>query len=308
MSLADVRVANAPVSFGVFEMTIGRLPNLPTAAEVLDAVAGAGYEGIDLGPLGFLGEGEALREALRSRGLGLAGGYVALRFLDAQALAEDLRQLERTLETFQGLGEEDPRFQPKPTLADAGSPLRATHPGQAKDHPELRLDEADWRRLAEGVIRADELCRSRGFEPTFHHHSGTYVEAPQEIERLLELTQVALCLDSGHLLIGGGDPLGAIRDWGSRINHVHLKDVRLDLLRSLVAEGADMETVWRRGAFCELGQGNLDLPALLAGLSELGYEGWMVIEQDRIPAAGESAADAADAQERNRRYLQTLGL
>lgn len=308
MTKPRYRLANAPVSFGVFELTIGRLPNLPTAAQVLDAVARAGYDGIDLGPLGFLGEGAALRQALDSRRLSLAGGYVALRFTDPRGFRDDLTLLDRTLDAFEAAAGPDPRWRPKPTLADAGSPQRAANPGRGKDLPEIGLDADGWRRLADGVADAGARCRARGFEPTFHHHACTYVEAPHEIETLLELTDVGLCLDAGHLLLGGGDPVQALKAWRERINHLHLKDARLHVLDQVIAQQAGMEAVWRRGAFCELGQGDLDLDAFLAAVEASGYQGWLVVEQDRIPGGNETVDDAARAQARNLAVLRQRGL
>nr|MBA2475740.1 TIM barrel protein [Actinomycetota bacterium] len=160
-----------------------------------------------------------------------------------------------------------------------------------------RLDGYGWRTLATGVARAAELARSRGFEPTFHHHVGTFVETPQEIERLLDLTDVGLLLDTGHLVAAGGEPRQALADWRDRIDYVHLKDVRLDVLR-----GAPHFTeASRRGVFCELGAGDVDLEGFLAGLD--GYAGWLVVEQDWVPAPGEDAAGAIESQARNRRWL-----
>lgn len=308
MTKPRYRLANAPVSFGVFELTIGRLPNLPTAAQVLDAVARAGYDGIDLGPLGFLGEGAALSQALDSRRLSLAGGYVALRFTDPRGFRDDLTLLDRTLDAFEAVAGPDPRWRPKPTLADAGSPQRAANPGRGKDLPEIGLDADGWRRLADGVADAGARCRARGFEPTFHHHACTYVEAPHEIETLLELTDVGLCLDAGHLLLGGGDPVQALKAWRERINHLHLKDARLHVLDQVIAQQAGMEAVWRRGAFCELGQGDLDLDAFLAAVEASGYQGWLVVEQDRIPGGNETVDAAARAQARNLAVLRQRGL
>ena len=303
-----LRVANAPVSFGVFDIDPGPDVRLPGPDALLDAVAAAGYEGIDLGPLGFLGEGDELRARLAQRGLGLCGGWVAMRFADRQGFAEDLAELDRALDLFAAGADVDPAWRPKPTLADAGSPEREANPGRGKDLPEIGLDDAGWRRLADGVRRAVERCQARGFEPTFHHHACTHVEAPHEIEQLLELTDVGLCLDTGHLLLGGGDPVRALREWGARVNHLHLKDVRLAVLTGVIADNAGMEAVWRRGTFCELGAGDLDIDAFLSALREHGYGGWLVVEQDRLPGPGEPLDIAATAQARNRAFLRERGL
>jgi inosose dehydratase len=192
---------------------------------------------------------------------------------------------------------------PKPVLADAGSAARIRFPGRAASDRSIGLDDAGWRRLADGVTRAAELARSRGFEPTFHHHTATYVEAPWEIERVLELTDVGLLLDTGHLALGGGDPTTALRDWGERINHLHVKDVRSDVLAGVIADGADMPEAWRRGVFCELGTGDVDLDGFLSELERSRYAGWLVVEQDMVPQSPEDATEAAAAQVRNRAWL-----
>ena len=302
-----LRVANAPVSFGVFDEGTTWGASQPAPDELLDAVADAGYEGIDLGPLGYFGEGTELRERLHRRNLPLSGGWVALRFSDPQACADDLAVLDRALDLFEVGVDADPAWKPRPTLADAGSPSRFANPGRGCDMPEIGLDAAGWERLATGVMRAAERCRARGFEPTFHHHACTHVEAPHEIERLLELTDVGLCLHTGHLLLGGGEPLRALRDWGHRINHLHLKDVRLAVLAGVIADNAGMEAVWRRGTFCELGRGDLDVDAVLATIRDRGSDGWLVVEQDRLPGPNEPMADLAAAQARNRAFLRDRG-
>ena len=99
------------------------------------------------------------------------------------------------------------------------------------------------------------------FEATFHPHAGTYVEAPWEIERVLELSDVGLVIDTGHLLLGGTDPTEALRRFGSRVTHIHLKDVNLDVLRGAIADGADMPGVLAAAHFCQLGSGDVDLEA-----------------------------------------------
>lgn len=292
-------VANAPCSYGAFEITVGILPNVPGPDEVLDAIAQAGYAGTELGPPGYLGEGPQLRERLDRRGLALAGGFIPIRFSEPEHWEQDLAELRETLDLFAAAGDREARA----VLADAGSPRRLANPGKAAHDSRLGLDDRGWRRVAEGVSRAAELARARGFEPAFHSHAGTHVEAPWEIERLLEVTDVPLVLDTGHLLLGGGDPVEGLRDWRDRVTHVHAKDVRLDVLRGVVADGADMPEAWRRGVFCELGTGDVDLEAFFAELTASDYSGWLVVEQDWVPGPEDEVAEQAEAQARNRRWL-----
>jgi inosose dehydratase len=296
-----VRVANAPLSYGAFEMTVGVYPNVPGPDELLSETAAAGYDGTELGPPGYLGAGDELRGRLERFGLVLTGGWNQLRFSEPERWTEDLAELERSVALFEDAGAGPDA---RPVLGDAGSDTRRANPGRGADDRSLGLDDAGWRRLGEGVARAQELVRSRGFEPTFHPHTATYVEAPWEIERLLELTDVGLLVDTGHLLAGGNDPIQALRDWGERVSYVHVKDVRLDVLRGVVADRADMLEAWRRSVFCELGEGDVDLLGFFAELERSGYRGWIVVEQDRIPREDEPLAEAAEAQVRNREWLR----
>jgi inosose dehydratase len=300
-----VIVANAPVSYGAFEITVGIDPHVPDAVGLLDAVASAGYNGVDLGPAGYLGTGDELHSRLASRRLGLAGGYLGLPFSDPEALSDALGELDTLLDTFDAAG--DLGEPPKPTLADAGSPERARYPGRAALDQSVGLDDGGWARFAQGVQRAAERCRQRGYEPTFHHHTATYIEARWEIERLLEITDVGLCLDTGHLLLGRGDPVVAIREWGSRINHIHLKDARSSTLEEIVADAAPVEEIWRRQAFCALGEGDIPIDDVLAALAEVGYRGWLVVEQDILPDP-EHPEQPVEDQRRNRAYLRARGL
>lgn len=305
----NVKVANAPVSYGAFEITVGRYPNVPDANDVLDFVADAGYVGIDLGPLGYLGEGPVLAERLASRNLQLAGAYLQLPFSEADRMEEMLPDLDRLLDILDAAGPDgDASFRPKPTLADAGGPGREAAPGMGQRDRSLGLDEQGSAQLAKGVDRAVSRCRERGYEPTFHHHTATFVEAPWEIERLLETTDVGLCLDTGHLLLSDGDPVAAIRTWGSRINHVHIKDARQGVIDRIVQEGSPLEEIWTRQAFCPLGEGDVDVDAVIQGLRDIDFEGWLVVEQDQIPDPAVSKQDVAAQQVANREYLRGRGV
>lgn len=289
-----IRIANAPVSYGAFELTVGLAPNAPGPDDVLAAIAEAGYEGTELGPPGYLGDAETLPRRLEHHRLELVGAYIPIRFSQPEHWDADLAAMAAVLDLLDAAG-----GRARPVLADAGCPARQASPGRGADG----LDEPGWRRLAAGVGRAAALARERGFEPVFHHHAGSFVETPAEIGRLLEVTDVGLLLDTGHLALAGGNPVCELQRWGARVNHIHVKDVRRSSLEQALADGVDMPELWRRGVFCELGAGDVDLEEFIAQLAASGYEGWLVVEQDRISAPDEEPAEAADAQARNRRWL-----
>jgi inosose dehydratase len=295
------RVANAPLSYGAFELTVGTRFSVPDPERVLAAIAAAGYSGTDLGPPGYFGEGDTLRARLEANALELAGGFVPIAFSERWRWEADFMGLHRTLDQFEACGSEHAR----PVLCDAGGPERIANPGRGGEDPELRLSDARWATLVDGVERAAEEARVRGFEPVFHHHTATYVEGLPEIERFLADTDVPLLLDSGHLLVAGGDPVAALEDWAPRIGAVHVKDVRLDVLSGVRADRAGMLEAWQRGLFCALGAGDVDLAGFCAGLERAGYDGWLVVEQDRVLADANGAFDAAAAEQAaNRDWLR----
>jgi inosose dehydratase len=301
-------VANAPISYGAFELTVGIDPNVPDGVHVLDEVAAAGYGGIDLGPVGYLGNGAELGKRLAARHLGLAGAYLELPYADHEALQRALPMLDEMLDTFDAVASHRVGPPPRPTLADSGSEDRRGHPGRAVHNPATGLDAAAWQRFGTGLGEVVARCRDRGYEPTFHPETGTYVEAPWEIERVLEVSDIGLCLDTGHLLLGGGDPVAAVAAWSSRINQVHLKDARRSVMAGIIAEGAPVTEIWSREAFPALGQGDLDADGVIAALGEIGYSGWLVVEQDTLPRTKERFERAAADQRANRAFLARRGL
>jgi inosose dehydratase len=304
---SGIFVANAPVSYGAFEVTMGHDPNVPDGRSVLDQVAEAGYAGIDLGPVGYLGLGEQLGELLAARGLGLAGAYLELPYADHDALKQGLPDLDAMLDTFDAVKPYLTGPAPRPTLADNGSEARRAKPGQSVNDPSLGLDADSWDRFAEGLAQVVGRCRDRGYEPTFHPETGTHVEAPWEIARVLEISDIGLCLETGHMLLGGGDPVAMLRDWSDRINHVHLKDATLSVMRQMIEDGAPAPDIWSREAFCALGHGDLDTEAILDGIKAVSFAGWLIVEQDILPRTAERFARAAADQRDNRAFLAARG-
>ena len=304
-----ITVGNAPISYGAFELTVGIDPNVPDGVGVLDQVASAGYAGIDLGPVGYLGEGPVLAERLNTRGLGLAGAYLEFPFSDPEALPRLFPELDAMRDTFDAVKGRVPGPEPHPTIADAGSDRRRANPGRSHlDPAKWGLDEAGWDRFAAGLSDVVGRCRARGYEPTFHHETGTHVEAPWEIAKVLELSDVQLCLDTGHFFIGGGDPVAALREWAQRINHVHLKDAVRDKMTGVIEDNEPTPAIWSREVFCALGQGDVDCAGILHELEVNDFSGWLVVEQDIFPQTSARFAQAIEDQRLNREFLRTHGL
>ncbi|MFG3256901.1 TIM barrel protein [Streptomyces sp. NPDC048172] len=302
MSTSNIRVGNAPVSYGIYAPD--KAPLGPD--EMLAGFEAAGYEGTDCGPLGYLGAGEELSVRLKTYRQGLAGGWVDLRYGDPEGFGTDLHALDAALDVFAAVPLDDPAFAPRPTLACPADPARFAAPGVPVD-PELQLREEEWGAFAADVQRAADRCRARGLEPVFHHHLGTAVESPDETRRLLELTDVSLCLDTGHWWLAGGDPVEAVREFGARIKQVHLKDADRTAHARVREAGGDLWRVVGEGGFQPLGAGEIDLPEVLAALRAHRYHGWLVVEQDALPTGQDLARIDAD-QRANREFLRGEGL
>ncbi len=169
-------------------------------------------------------------------------------------------------------------------VAIDGSPERSEVAGRAGADGTPRLTADGWRRLVDILHELARATNDAGRRMAFHPHAGTFVETPEETDRLLAESDpdlVPLCLDVGHWLVGGGDPVTALRTYGTRVTHVHLKDVDpVVLARLRNGELADFGAAVRARLFTELGAGLLDLDTCLAVLADRGYEGWLMVEQD----------------------------
>lgn len=246
------------------------------AATLLDEIARTGYEGTQHG-LGFP-PGDELLAALAARGLRLAEVYVSLSATvdgPTEEAAADAR--ERLDILLDGDGE-------VLCVALDGSPERERTAGRATQPGTPALTDAGWQRLADLLHDLGRATREAGRRMAFHPHAGTFVETPEEVERLTALTDpevVPLCLDVGHFVVGGGDPVRALRTYGERVTHVHLKDVSADVVGGL-RDGtvAGFDDAIRARLFTELGAGVLDLDGVLDALIERGYRGWLMVEQD----------------------------
>jgi inosose dehydratase len=290
-----IKIGNAPVSYGAFEITVGKREGVPSATEVLDAVAAAGYEGIDLGPVGFLGLGSGLYDALAVRGLLLTGGYVEVDVSADEAPSAGLAELAQVCDQFDAVASQVTKeFLPRPTVAIIGTPPAAS--GES--------DDQRWARIERIVGDIVGYCEGRGYEACLHNEVGTQIATQDSVVRVLESTSAALCLDSGHLVAAGGDPVAILRDWRDRISHFHLKDA---ILPASGEPYDDAMQLWEGDAFCPLGAGAGQVDEVLAELRASKYAGWVVVEQDVLPRDPAAYQLASAQQAENRQYLKARG-
>ncbi len=246
------------------------------ASTILDEIARLGFEGTQLG-LGFP-DGAELRAALAARNLQLAEVYAALPATTAGLAADALAiGRERLRLLHEGGGD-------VLCVALDGNSDRNERAGRAIDDGTPRFTDEAWRGLAVVLHTLATETIAAGHRLAFHPHAGTFVETPAEVDRLVattDPTKVGICLDVGHYLVGGGDPVEALRRLGERVTHVHLKDVDPLVLERL-SSGAlgDFGSAVRARLFTELGAGALDLMGCLRVLAGRGYTGWLMVEQD----------------------------
>jgi inosose dehydratase len=274
------RVAGAPITWGVCEVP-GWGHQLP-AERVLAEMRSLGLEATELGPDGFLPPGVAGR-LLEANGLRLVAGFVPMVLHDEEAIEAQVAMVSAAADTIASLGGE--------VL------VLAAATGRAGYGPARCLDEAGWAALARGLDRVGEVAERHGLGVAVHPHHGTTVERPEDVDRLLEVSTVGLCLDTGHVVVGGGDPLALADRAAGRVLHVHLKDADAAIAARVAAGDLDYHDAVRSGLYRALGEGDVDVVALVRSLEESGYAGWYVLEHDEVldrePDAGTGPIEAA---------------
>jgi inosose dehydratase len=298
-----MKVANAPCSWGVLEFDLDGAA--AGYAQVLDEIRETGYVGTELGDWGFMPtDPAALRREIEARGLSLIAAFVPAALADPGAHAEGEAAALRTARLLAEAAGQETMI----VLADDNGSVEARAKNAGRIRPEHSLKDDQWKIFADGAHRIAQVVRDEtGLRTVFHHHCAGYVETPDEIEALLNLTDadlVGLCFDTGHYRFGGGDPQKGLQQHADRIWHVHFKDCQPDAAARSRREGWDYFESVKNGVFCELGKGEVNFPAIGSTLKAIGYDGWIVVEQDVLPGMGSPKESAR----RNREYLKGIGL
>jgi inosose dehydratase len=273
MARSGTRLAGAPISWGVCEVPGWGYQLEPD--RVLAEMRATGLSATEFGPDGFLPRDPERKAALLgSYGLAAVGGFVPVVLHDRAA--DPLPEVDRALAGF---------------TAGATVLVLAAATGFNGYNRRPQLDDGEWRTLLSNLNRIAAHAAAAGVMTTLHPHVGTVVERPAEVNRVLDGAAVPLCLDSGHLLIGGTDPAELARQAGGRVAHVHLKDVDAGLAARVRGGELSYGAAVAAGMYRPLGRGDVDITGLMRALKTANYQGWYVLEQDTVltaePAGGE---------------------
>ena len=264
-NMSEQKIAGAPISWGVIEV-----PNWGHQMQrerVLNEMTSIGLTACEFGPLGFLPEEPHKRsEVLADHNLSAVGGFVPVLLHHPDHDPEP--EIRKELEAFQAAG--------------AGVIVLAASTGVEGYDERPVLSELEWQTLLDNLARLKKVSAEYGITAVLHPHVGTVVEGPEEINRVLNGSDMGFCFDTGHMMIGGTDPVEFAKKHASRVGHVHLKDVNKNIAQQVLEKNKTYYEGVKEGLYTPLGQGDVDIAAIVTALEQAGYPGWYVLEQDTV--------------------------
>jgi inosose dehydratase len=298
-----IKIANAPCSWGALEFELeGKSLGYK---QILTEMVETGYAGTELGDWGFMpSDPKELKKVLDEKKLQLLGAFVPVALASLESHAAGIELALKTAGLMFDAGYTNAFI----VLADENGSVEERTKNAGRITPEMGLTEIQWKIFADGVEKIAQAVKDTyGMRTVFHHHCGGFVETPDEVAKLIELTSpdlLGLCLDMGHFAFGGGNPVEALEKYYNRIWHVHFKDFDQKVGKVAKENNYDYFKSVEQGVFCELGKGSVDFESSLKIMKEKGYDGWIVVEQDVLPGMGNPKVCA----KRNREFIESLGL
>ncbi|MFC3165786.1 sugar phosphate isomerase/epimerase family protein [Ciceribacter thiooxidans] len=304
-----ITITTAPCCWGVDDV---RNPHLPSWEKVLDEARGTGFGGLELGPYGYLPlDLNLVSDALNKRDLTIVAGTIFDDLVSLSNRENLLRQTDEICALITQLPKPQThagqRFAaPYLTVMDWGHDER----DYAAGHSEcaMRLDRTARRGMVENIRAIATLARDRyGVRATIHPHAGGFIEFADELELIVNdipADLAGLCLDTGHMVYSGMDPVATLRRYWDRVDYIHFKDIDADVYAEVMQEHIRFFDACARGVMCPIGRGSIDYPAVRTLLTELGYAGYITIEQERDPRNTGSILDDLAA---SRAFLSRTG-
>jgi len=263
-----------------------------TFRQTVSEMALAGFTGCEIGNK-YPSDPAELKKALDLRGMRVASRWFS-SFLLTRPYSEVEREFIEALDFLAAVGAD------RINVSEQSGSIQ----GQM-DTPILSggrkpvMDDAQWDRFCAGLDRLGRAAADRGFRLCYHHHMGTVVQTAEETGRMMENTDpryVFLCYDTGHFTFAGEDPLAMLKKYAHRVGHVHLKDMRLDVVAQARENGWSFLQAVRNGAFTVPGDGGVDFDPIFRALSEAGYQGWLLVEAEQDPAKADPLEYAMKAR------------
>ena len=297
MESDKIRIGIAPIAW-----TNDDMPDLGrenTFEQCVSEMALAGFSGTEIGNK-YPKDPAVLKKALDLRGLSVASAWFSA-FLTTKPYEETERAFLAHRDFLHAMGAK------VIVVSEQGNSVQGKMDTPIFGHKHI-MDDREWELLCSGLNRLGKLAAEKVMKIVYHHHMGTVVQTSEEIDRLMANTDpslVYLLFDSGHLVFAGEDPMPVLKKYTGRIRHVHLKDVRTDVLKKVHAENMSFLQAVRAGAFTVPGDGSIDFAPIFQTLLQSGYEGWFLVEAEQDPAKANPLEYAMKA----RRYIrQQLGL
>ena len=293
-----IKIGNAPCSWGV---EWADDPRNPTWNTVLEECHQAGYDGIELGPIGFMPEDpEQLGDALAENLLELIGGVVFQPFHDSSVSKTVMSQARRTARALVTHGAQ------QMVLIDSISEARAPCAGRPSEA--ITMAKADWKAFVSRIRDVAKMgTEEYGLSVSIHSHAGGYMDFKDELDALLEEIDeryLKICVDTGHQTYAGFDPVAFIDQNFDRVSYIHVKDIDPAVQSTVIQNRTGFYEACGQGIFCNLGKGAVDFLAAKQLLTDRGYDGWVTVEQDCDPTLDVSPVNDAIS---NRQFLSAAG-